>query len=105
MTVAELEERMSYAELLRWAEYEKHEPFLGERLELGFALVASVIANVNRAKGKPQIPVESFMPYLEADRRRAEEVAARERANMPDPANDDDAVLQRLVLQFGGTVV
>lgn len=60
-TIEEAKERMSYAEAQMWMDYmsRKGPLDLGERMEWGFALIATMI---NRAlKGKAEI--QDFMPF------------------------------------------
>lgn len=62
-TVEEAQERMTYVEYIAWAEYaKKHGSFnLGVRIEDGFALLASVLAQL---KGKRLTP-DHFKPKRE----------------------------------------
>lgn len=64
MTVAELKERMSYAEFVDWQAYYLIEPFGGVRDDLHAALVVAMLANVNRdpKKHKAAYKVSEFMP-------------------------------------------
>src|SRR5690606_3853501 len=67
MTVAELGQRMSSAELTEWMAFFGLEPWGTEVEDWRAAMVASVIANVNRdpKKRKPYEP-KDFMPRYEA---------------------------------------
>lgn len=55
-TVEEAQERMSYAEFISWAAYAKRHGGLnlGLRLEEGFALVASVLAQLHGKRLSPE---------------------------------------------------
>jgi len=66
MTVAELGQRMSSAELTEWMAFFSLEPWGTEVEDWRAAMVASVIANVNRdpKKRKPYEP-KDFMPRYE----------------------------------------
>lgn len=99
-----MEDRMSAAELARWSEFEKLEPFPAFRIDLGAGMVSAVVANVNRGKNVRPFEVEDFMPVLQNLLRLAE-VAKRQELEMPEPADEQDAALQRAVLMLGGYVV
>lgn len=101
MTVAELEDRMSLAEVSRWARFEADEPFLSTRIDLAGGIVASVVANVNRGKGSPPYDALDFMPLLGQQRERATVEIARQRLGFPEPVDEEDAILQRLVAAYG----
>jgi hypothetical protein len=62
-TVAELQAAMSSREFTEWQAYFALEPFGEERADIRAALVASVIANVNRNPKKRSSPfaVKDFM--------------------------------------------
>jgi len=104
MTVGELEDRMSVAELARWSEFEKLEPFPSFRIDLGAGMIASIVANVNRGKNVRPFEVTEFMPVYQNLMRLAE-VAKRQELEMPEPADEYDARLQHAVLMLGGYVV
>lgn len=102
MTVAEMEARMSQAELTRWMRFEAVEPFLPFRTDLVGGLVCSVVANVNRGKTVPAFDALDFMPFVLQKRRgEEEEVLRRQTVNAVD---DVEVSLQMAVLRFGGTV-
>lgn len=92
---------MSVAELWRWASYEGEEPFPSTRIDLAGGIVASVIANANRARSTPPFQALDFMPIAAAERHRAQAEAARVRLRMPPPVSEEDAILQRLVAAYG----
>lgn len=52
---------MSYQEFMAWEKFLILEPVLPERVDLAGALIASLIANVNRSKGKPAFKIDDFM--------------------------------------------
>lgn len=47
--------------------FDRIEPFGAGRTDLGFGIVASVIANVNRGKKTKVFKPMDFMPYAKAD--------------------------------------
>ena len=96
---------MSASELEAWRVFEAQEPFMPFRLELGFGLLCSVLANINKRKNVRGFVPTDFMPLYEAEMKREEEVARRAEVGMPPPEDLEDAQMQRLVLAFGGTVV
>jgi hypothetical protein len=53
--------RMSSKEITEWMIFYELEPFGSEASYLGHAITSSVVANVNKTKGKPSKP-EDFMP-------------------------------------------
>lgn len=66
-TIAEAQERMSVAEFELWLKYrEKYGGLnLMMRTEWAAAVVASTIANVNRAKNSPPFRISDFSPHLQ----------------------------------------
>lgn len=103
--MAEMSERMSYAELLRWNEFEKTEAFPSRMVEVMGAMVCSVFANVNRKKGAPPFGIMDFAPYLGAGVAAAEEGARLKAAGFDETDDEAALILQRAVLAFGGTRV
>lgn len=101
MTVAELEDRISVAELHRWAAFEADEPFLSTRVDLAGGIVASVLANVNRGRSAAPFSAMDFMPILATKREQDNIEAARLRQRFPAPLSDEDAMLQRMVAAYG----
>jgi hypothetical protein len=79
MTRGELLARMPSRELTDWMVYAAVEPFGEERADYRAALVASVIANVNRDANKhPQpFPVEDFLLFRDREPLSPDEVAAK----------------------------
>ncbi|EPZ0123754.1 phage tail protein [Klebsiella pneumoniae] len=65
-TIAEAQERMSRREFLVWLKYrEKYGPLnIMMRTEWGASLVASVLANINKAKSTPPFKVSDFAPHI-----------------------------------------
>jgi hypothetical protein len=103
MTVAELEDRMGAGELARWALYEAEEPFLPARVDLVGGMVASTMANIHRGKTTPPFEPVDFMPFARAAADAAR-VEAHRSAHLPPAVDEDDAMVQRMVAAFGGTV-
>lgn len=65
-TIAEAQERMSLREFQMWVKYRnKHGPLnIMMRTEWGASLVASVLANINKAKNTPAYKVSDFAPHI-----------------------------------------
>lgn len=65
-TIAEAQERMSLREFQVWVKYRnKYGPLnIMMRTEWGSALVASVLANINKAKNSPLYKVSDFAPHI-----------------------------------------
>ncbi len=72
--MAELLARISSRELTEWAAYYQVEPFGEERADLRSAIVATNIANGNRAKGQKPYKIEDFMPKFEKKSQSREEM-------------------------------
>ena len=66
-TIAEAQERMSVAEFELWLKYREKYGGLNPmmRTEWAAAVVASTIANVNRAKNSPPFRISDFSPHLQ----------------------------------------
>ena len=62
MTVGEMLERMSAAEMSEWQAYYTINPFGDVRDDLRAGIVASTIANANRGKGQKPFAPADFMP-------------------------------------------
>jgi hypothetical protein len=101
MTVAELEDRMGVGELERWKAFERVEPFLPFRTDLAAGIVASTVANVNRGRNSAAFEPLDFMPLQRELFERAE-LERHRAALMPDAVDEDDAMIQRMVVAFGG---
>ena len=84
-TRSELLDRISSRELTEWMAFAQLEPFGSEAYYLGHAIVAHVIANVNRGKGQREYKVGEFMPKFddEPQSRRTDDAIC---------ANDDNAM-------------
>ncbi len=65
MTLADLEHRMSAAELDEWALFARLEPFGDWRADLRAGIVASTIYNMNRGRDAPAKSPDDFMPKLD----------------------------------------
>ncbi|WP_154065090.1 phage tail assembly protein T [Klebsiella variicola] len=65
-TIAEAQERMSRREFLVWLKYrEKYGPLnIMMRTEWGAALVATVLANINRGKKSPPFKISDFALHI-----------------------------------------
>lgn len=62
MTVRELGERMTCAEIAEWQAFYRLCPFGPDRQDIGAAIVASTIARANGAKVKPSAFMPKFGP-------------------------------------------
>jgi hypothetical protein len=58
--VAELEE-MPSDELTHWMAFSLVEPLEGYRIDLGFALIAAILANVNRDRNSKPFSIQDFV--------------------------------------------
>lgn len=65
-TIAEAQERMSLREFQVWVKYRNKYGQLNVmmRTEWGASLVASVLANSNKAKSTPPFKVSDFAPHI-----------------------------------------
>ena len=65
-TIAEAQERMSLREFQVWVKYRNKYGQLNVimRTEWGASLVASVLANINKAKNTPPFKVSDFAPHI-----------------------------------------
>ncbi|EPZ6103361.1 phage tail assembly protein T [Klebsiella variicola] len=65
-TIAEAQERMSLREFQVWVKYRNKYGQLNVmmRTEWGASLVASVLANINKAKSTPLFKVSDFAPHI-----------------------------------------
>ena len=104
MTVAELEVRMSAAELERWALFEQEEPFLATRVEYVGGVICSVLANINRAKHAAPLSPLDFMPFLSRQIEQVE-IEAKMQKDMPPALDREEEYLQRAVIILGGRYV
>lgn len=69
MSVREAQEKIDSAEFSEWIAYAGVEPFLIHRTENMLAIVASVIANVNRGKKTKPFTPEDFLPQYAAPKK------------------------------------
>jgi hypothetical protein len=74
MTHAELMERMSSREISEWMAFAQVEPFGPDAYYLGHAIVASTVANRNRAKNEKTHKVSEFMPQFDRHAQGPEEM-------------------------------
>ncbi|HBQ6206013.1 phage tail protein [Klebsiella pneumoniae] len=65
-TIAEAQERMSLREFQVWVKYRNKYGQLNVmmRTEWGASLVASVLANINKAKNAPPFKLSDFAPHI-----------------------------------------
>ncbi|MCD9923895.1 phage tail protein [Klebsiella pneumoniae] len=65
-TIAEAQERMSLREFQVWVKYRNKYGQLNVimRTEWGASLVASVLANINKANNTPPFKVSDFAPHI-----------------------------------------
>jgi hypothetical protein len=59
--VAQAQSEIDSAEFSEWVAYHNIEPFIDTRLENMLAIIAAILANSNRTKGKPY-PPDDFIP-------------------------------------------
>lgn len=79
MSVARCQREVSSAEFAEWIAYYTVEPFGEQRADLRSAIIATVIANVNRGKGQRPFKTDDFMPdFGKPDKRKQsdEQIAA-----------------------------
>ncbi|EGT4286453.1 phage tail protein [Cronobacter sakazakii] len=65
-TIAEAQEALSFREFQLWVKYRNQYGSLNPmmRTEWGAALVASVLANINRGKDDPAFRLSDFAPHI-----------------------------------------
>ena len=88
MSRSEVLTKHSSRDLSRWQIYFSTEPFSWERTDLGFGIVASTVANANRAKSSRAFKPSDFMPKF------------RQQQEMPD--EELESKLGRFVKAYGG---
>lgn len=96
-----MERKMSAHEMERWAAFEVVEPFLPQRIDLAAALICTVTANIHRGKGAPAYELADFMPVLKMSEADLQVEQTRQRLGLPEPVDEDDAMLQRMVAAYG----
>lgn len=76
MTVADLDSRLSSAELTEWMAYENMTGPLGRRRQdIQSATIAATIANANRGKGGRKFKLSDFLiPYGTSERKSPEQM-------------------------------
>lgn len=64
-TIAEAQQRISYPEFIKWAQYRAKRGTLnlGMRMERGSALLAALYANAHRDKNSPAYKIHDFAPH------------------------------------------
>lgn len=77
-TIAEAQQRISYPEFVRWAQYraKRGSLNLGLRVERGSALLATMYANAHRDKHAPPYELCDFAPYHDRPEATLEEAMA-----------------------------
>lgn len=101
--MAELEERMSEAELRRWALFESSEPFPSFRIDLIGGIIGSVLANIHKAKGAAPFSPTEFMPLFKRMMEDQKEAALREQ--YPDEDDREEIALRQMFVSMGGRLV
>jgi hypothetical protein len=78
MTVADLDSRLSSAELTEWIAFENITGPLGRRRQdIQSATIAATIANANRGKGGRKFKLSDFLiPYGRSDKKSPEQMLA-----------------------------
>lgn len=74
--VAELQQRMDSREFAHWLAFYGLEPFGSEVESLRTGIIAKVVADVNRPKGKAPYPVTNFMPGKASVKKTADQLKA-----------------------------
>ena len=74
MTVRELLARIDSRELAEWMAYYRTEPFGGCRGDLQAGVIASTIANVNKAKRGKAFSPGDFMPLMKKPKQTEDEM-------------------------------
>lgn len=77
-TIAEAQQRISYPEFVRWAQYRAKRGSLnpGLRIERGSALLATMYANVHKGQHAPAYELYDFAPYHDQPEATLEEAMA-----------------------------
>ncbi len=69
MTVSELDQRMSSEEYSNWVAFYELEPFGPYRDNLHAGIIASILANIHRAKGSQAMKATDYLLVHPDDRR------------------------------------
>lgn len=83
---------MSLHEFRDWQKFVTLEPLLSERVDVNGAMVASVIANVNRGKGQTAYTIQDFL------------VVQRMLDQTRKPEEADDIHMRATIISLGGAV-
>ena len=77
-TIAEAQQRISYPEFVRWAQYRAKRGSLnqGMRIERGAALLATLYANAHRGKDSAPYDLHDFAPHHDQPELTLEEAMA-----------------------------
>lgn len=78
--MGELQERIEHSEFLEWIAFYETEPWGESRLEIHSAMLAAVIANVNRGKKGKKVKVSDLMVDWWHDSAKPEAIMAKLRA-------------------------
>jgi hypothetical protein len=70
-------ESMSSAQFTAWMQYYGIEPFGHSMMDVHFATIESILANANRAKGKPAVQPKDFLLSKPSLRQNAHDLYAR----------------------------
>ena len=93
MPVGRAQAEIDAAEFAEWMAYYSLEPWGQERGDLRAGIVASVIANTQRGKGKAFTP-QDFMPQFEAPKRKKKKQTPQEM----------QSILRLFTVASGGTI-
>lgn len=80
MPVRELLSRIGSDELTEWMAFYQLEPFGDMRADLRSGVIASTIANANRAKHAQAFTPEDFMPFIDRHAKQSAELNADSRS-------------------------
>ncbi len=64
MSVARCQQEVSAEEFTEWVAFHSLDPWSGTRMDWGFAMIACIVANANRAKGR-KFTLQDFLPDWE----------------------------------------
>ena len=70
MSVRQAQSDIDSAEFSEWIAFHSIQPFTIDTHEYMLAVIASIIANVNRTKGTKSYSPEDFMPQYKKERKR-----------------------------------
>lgn len=64
MSVAQAQQQISAREFAEWMAFNRIEPFGAERMDIGFAIVASTVANSLKGKKGSPFKLTEFLPMF-----------------------------------------